>query len=628
MTAWQILGIEPTDDESAIKKAYAKQLKHNKPDKNPDGFKALREAYETALATRYYYANDDDDDYQDDDWQDDSVGDGHADDECADDDKANHLDNNHDDTKDIAKPSQHGLIITSYTSAFDESLLDKSPLADDDEHSHDTPYDKTADDSHNSDDDWQDVDNSPHFSSLWYDIDNDDDVADKDQALLDVLYAQTDSLYTFALDERMDYEQALLDFLTWSNAEYSKSYRHAFGTFAWHEIIQSWQIERYPWSRLIDLQERYQYQAPPFSTYGKFHEFLMDNYPVLYNYYYSPKPRNRAVFLWHFIKKSFYPEYLLVLNHDLQKVNELLTRHANQEQENSNGNNLYHNILNHDKEYGLLNQCVNKGVFRPIYLAFAFGGVFLIGSIFSLIIAGDLSWLNRHVLPIALFVFAMMIFWQLRWHLFANPSEFSYQDYAYQPNAHFLRSLYISLPLIFGILSFSFYRVWKEHEVVIDGVTNITELYDKPSYFLAHLAGFGLWWSLMRANRYGNPFVIQAYWVAVFVFLILAVFYPSVVLLTQDLEFKDAIMAYTPLLWVIICLPIGIHLFAHNNKMHWLHPMANLSLQILVGVSMLFMFFAMIYALCLLLSLPLLSVIVAFGIFLFFKSFTYETEEE
>ncbi|MDO5768414.1 MAG: J domain-containing protein [Psychrobacter sp.] len=49
---WQVLAIAPTDNENDIKRAYAIQLKHNKPDKNPAGFVKLREAYEQALAQR------------------------------------------------------------------------------------------------------------------------------------------------------------------------------------------------------------------------------------------------------------------------------------------------------------------------------------------------------------------------------------------------------------------------------------------------------------------------------------------------------------------------------------------------------------------------------------------------
>lgn len=49
---WHTLGLDgPTDDMRVIKKAYATQLKLNRPDDNPDGFMALREAF--TLAKNY-----------------------------------------------------------------------------------------------------------------------------------------------------------------------------------------------------------------------------------------------------------------------------------------------------------------------------------------------------------------------------------------------------------------------------------------------------------------------------------------------------------------------------------------------------------------------------------------------
>lgn len=46
--AWDLLGIEPTSDVRAIKKAYARQLKAIDPEADPQAFVALREAFETA----------------------------------------------------------------------------------------------------------------------------------------------------------------------------------------------------------------------------------------------------------------------------------------------------------------------------------------------------------------------------------------------------------------------------------------------------------------------------------------------------------------------------------------------------------------------------------------------------
>ena len=49
MNCWQKLGIEPTNDKRAIKRAYAQQLKQNNPETNPEGFQQLRDAYDQAL---------------------------------------------------------------------------------------------------------------------------------------------------------------------------------------------------------------------------------------------------------------------------------------------------------------------------------------------------------------------------------------------------------------------------------------------------------------------------------------------------------------------------------------------------------------------------------------------------
>ncbi|MNW27206.1 Beta-barrel assembly-enhancing protease [compost metagenome] len=75
MYIWELLGIEPTSDIRAVKRAYASKLKQTHPEDDPEGYQRLREAYDRAVKEakwrqQYEVEIDDDNDEVEDDYDD------------------------------------------------------------------------------------------------------------------------------------------------------------------------------------------------------------------------------------------------------------------------------------------------------------------------------------------------------------------------------------------------------------------------------------------------------------------------------------------------------------------------------------------------------------------------------
>ena len=64
-SCWEVLELEPTDNEKSIKRAYHKLLRHYKPDEYPDEFKRLYQAYQEALEAKDYINNEEEIDWED-----------------------------------------------------------------------------------------------------------------------------------------------------------------------------------------------------------------------------------------------------------------------------------------------------------------------------------------------------------------------------------------------------------------------------------------------------------------------------------------------------------------------------------------------------------------------------------
>ncbi|PUX89914.1 J domain-containing protein [Cronobacter sakazakii] len=65
MDAWTLLGLEPTKDKGALRRAWAKIVKQHRPDQDPQKYQQLREAYEAAQRYQEYDEKEEDEEGDD-----------------------------------------------------------------------------------------------------------------------------------------------------------------------------------------------------------------------------------------------------------------------------------------------------------------------------------------------------------------------------------------------------------------------------------------------------------------------------------------------------------------------------------------------------------------------------------
>ena len=280
---WERLGIDATADTKAIKKAYAKQLKVNKPDTNPEGFQDLRAAYERALEESYWYEadGDKDEDEAEDFAKSDSLTESRLvegaalaelgfDSEVLADDSVLWLFDKDDELQ--PSPDHYG---------HDNAATESENSADAADHSEQADAEESA---------WEEQSFTASFfapsqwTPAWQQIAeaNELDISSRDQRLQALLQSQLDQ--PRSLDEQNDFEEALLVWLAEQPPIFVLSYQLAKCHFGWDKRLEHWSRNDYPWYMLESLDQRYQH-ITYFQTPTAFREFLTRHFPTLASYW-------------------------------------------------------------------------------------------------------------------------------------------------------------------------------------------------------------------------------------------------------------------------------------------------------------------------------------------------------
>jgi|GEM_PF-3564929 len=639
---WEHLGIGPTADTAAIKKAYAKQLKFNKPDKNPEGFRDLRAAYERALDESYWYEDDDEE--------------GTADEVIE---APSFLANTA--AEHPNSPLSNGADAriegdTSYeTVSHANTSTTVAPADGDGVDIMDCAVDEAADfeeDSFAKDSfeeaNLEDIESEESFTAAffapspwaadWQQIaeDTDSAVANCDQHLQTLLHTQINA--PRSLDEQNDFEEALLVWLAEQPPVFTGSYQLAKTHFRWDRRLEHWSRNDYPWFMLESLDQRYQY-VTYFRTSTAFREFLTRHFPTVASYWhieelnpiYSKetervnkhvepiKLKRSQVF-----RQLFFPFRVTELAQELMALDAELDYYI---YDHPAANALALIAADHD------NQGLTAHYWQHDSPLTAFKGwvlrrfiypqdFILIGGVIAAVLGGlslfsEQPWESFYNDGWGVFAAVSLyyLFWQLQLRLFATPTKFV----SYEPWHTGWRNASIAL-FIMGYIS------WLD-------ISNLDPLAMPTSaiYFLTHVAGASLLMAV--TTRQSNVIVTAISWHAGLLLLVLTVLIPLLVLQVGEAPYTNLeTLPISPLFWLLLCAPAAfISLAETYPRLEWLANIGHQLLKawhylMLVGGFILFTYCADILPKMdfgfTALTIMVITIIMAFGIAVISETFT------
>ncbi len=573
---WEHLEIEPTSDTAAIKKAYAKLLKHNKPDKNPEGFRNLRAAYEQALNESWWYEEEEE-----------------SEEEIAENDGAEHklseevtlvesdfvfstiLDStivetenaelskitqiqieneeiNYDNAAEVyalaeaIEKESAELLSHLEQSTIEENSLERSDQEDQDfeefnfeeddlEQETFTPYYYA---SSQWSDEWQKICNERYSKAT-----------SRDFQLRLLVQSQLET--SLSLDEQNEFEEELLVWLADQEPLFPLSYQLAKDYFQWDKRLEHWSHNQYPWYRLDSLDQNYQ-QVAYFDTPYDFYSYLAQYFPTVASHlsivslsesekeYIKPVGLERI----DLFKPLFFPFRVAGLAQELKALDAELEYYINDHhaaiQLTLDKDNTKYKARYWQKESAL--NMLNGWIFnRFIQLKDFFILAIIIATLFgSAILFFNQSWQSYSYDGLGVFVVLTLyyLFWQLQLSLFVTPEKlFSLEPW---------NTGWRNASVLFFILG---YISWID---IADSAPLI--MYTSPVYMLTNLAGASLF--AASSMRQSNIVVTVITWYAGLLLLVLTVLIPLVVYAVAQPPYTDIeAIPISPLFWLLLTAP-------------------------------------------------------------------------